>query len=90
METNPTQNGEPYKQTIHKKTIFAKAIILNILILAKTAFLSNIFPIPENILTQIHQHIFNYLWQNKKHEPIARKTLFLQKEKRGLNVISVC
>lgn len=60
-------------------------MILNTLILAKTTFLSNAFPIPENILTQIHKNIFNYLWQNKKQEPRARKTLFLQKN-RGINI----
>ena len=42
-------------------SLMSKAIILNTLILAKTAYLSNIFPIPQNILTQIHKQIFHYI-----------------------------
>ena len=52
----------------------------------KTTFLNNIFPIPEETLTKIHTILFNYLWQNKKPEPIARKTIFLPKKKGGLNI----
>ena len=74
------------KLTPRKLSLLGKTIILNTLKLAKTANLSNVFPIPQNILTQIHKNIFNYLWQNKKEEPIARKALFLQKEKGGLNI----
>lgn len=63
-----------------------KATILNTLILAKTAYLSNIFPIPQEILKQIHKKIFHYIWINKNNEPIARKTLFLPKKKGGINI----
>ena len=63
-----------------------KSIIINTLILAKTTFLSNVFPIPEKIIQKIHTNIFQYLWQNKTPEPIARKTLFLPKDKGGLNI----
>ena len=34
----------------------------------------------------MHKHIFQYLWYNKKQEPIARKTLFFPKNKGGLNL----
>ena len=61
-------------------TFSGKATILNTLILAKTTFLSNIFPIPQNVLTKLHKYIFSYIWQNKNVEPISRKTLFLKKE----------
>ena len=63
-----------------------KATLLNTLILAKAACLSNVFPIPDEVLTKIHKIIFQYLWQNKKVEPIARKTIFLPKPKGGLNI----
>ena len=64
-----------------------KGIILNTLILLKTAFLSNIFPIPKNILTQLHKKIYRYIWKQKMIEPTARKTLFLPpKKKGGLNI----
>ena len=63
-----------------------KTTLLNILILAKAACLSNVFPIPDEVLTKIHRIIFQYLWQTKKVEPIARKTIFLPKPKGGLNI----
>ena len=67
-------------------TFSGKATILNTLILAKTTFLSNIFPIPENVLTKLHKYIFSYICQNRNVEPISRKTLFLKKEQGGLNI----
>ena len=58
-----------------------KAIILNTLILAKTAYLSNIFPIAQDILTQTHEQIFHYIWP-KNQEPIpTKKHSFYQKTK---------
>ena len=67
-------------------TFSGKATILNTLILAKTTFLSNIFPIPQNVLTKLHKYIFSYIWQNKNVESTSRKTLFLIKEQGGLNI----
>ena len=67
-------------------SLYGKSIIINTLILAKTTFLSNIFPIPEKIIQKIHTNIFQYLWQNKTPEPIARKMLFQPKNKGGLNI----
>ena len=58
-----------------------KAILLNTLILAKCACLSNVFPIPDKMLSKIHNATFHYLWQNKNIEPIARKATFLPKQK---------
>ena len=45
-----------------KLSFFGKAITLITPILAKKTFLSNIFPIPENIVTKIHKNIFKYIW----------------------------
>ena len=67
-------------------SLLRKTILINTLILAKTTFLSNIFPIPQNTIHKIYKMIFQYLWQNKTPEPIARKTLFLPKNKGGLNL----
>ena len=60
-----------------------KVILLNSLILPKLFFLSNIFPIPNTVQTQIETNIFKYIWQFSKSEPIARKTLYLPKEVGG-------
>ena len=49
-----------------------KAIITNTLILSKTSFLSNIFPIDTKTTLSIQNKIFQYIWRNKQ-EPIARK-----------------
>ena len=62
-----------------------KAIIVNTLRLAKTAYLSNVFPIPQEILTQIHKQIFHCIWL-KNLEPIPRKTLFLPKNKGSIKI----
>ena len=63
-------------------SLMGKAIILNILILAKTAYLSNTLPIPQDILKQIHKQIFLYIWP-KNQEPIAKNTLFTKKQRRN-------
>lgn len=63
-----------------------RAIILNTLILAKSAYLSNVYPIPDNIPNKIHKVIFQNLWQNNQIEKIARKTTFLPKSKGSLNI----
>ena len=63
-----------------------KAILLNTLIRAKCAYLSNVFPIPDKMLSKIYKEIFHYLCQNKNIETIARKATFLPKQKVGLNI----
>ena len=74
------------KMSTRQFSLYGKSILMNTLILTETTFLSNVFPIPENITQKIHSNIFQYLWQNKTPEPIARKTLFLPKNKGGLNI----
>ena len=58
----------------------------NTLILAKSAYLSNVFAVPDEIINKIHKIIFQHLWQNQKVEPIAKKATFLPKQKGRLNV----
>ena len=74
------------KMSTRQLSLYGKTVLINTLILAKTTFLINAFPIPEQIIKKIHTNIFQYLWQNKTPEPIARKTLFLPKNKGGLNI----
>ena len=63
-------------------SLYGKAILINTLILAKTTFLSNIFPIPQKILNKIHKtYLTICLWHNKAQEPIATKTLFCKNTK---------
>lgn len=64
-------------------SLYGKAILINALILAKTTFLSNVFPVLETIIKKIHKNIFQHQWQNKVSEPIARETLFLPKKKEA-------
>ena len=80
------KNGKSYKKMSQRQlSLYRKSILINTLILTKTTFLSNIFPIPEKIIQKIHKIIFQYLGQNKTSEPIARKT-FLPRSKGGLNI----
>ena len=70
-----------HKLSSRHLSLNGRAILLNTLILAKSVYLSNVFPIPDKILTKIHKINFQYLWQNKNIEPIARKTTLYQNKK---------
>ena len=74
------------KLSVRQLSLYGKALLINTLILAKTTFLSNVLPIPGTITEKVHKNIFHYLWQNNVPEQIARKTLFLAKNKRDLNL----
>ena len=74
------------KMSPRQLSLYGKSILINNLILAKATFLSNIFSIPEKIKQKLHKIIFQYLWENKISEPIARKILFLPKNKGGFNI----
>ena len=69
------------------RSLKGKAIILNSIILSKTQFLSNIFPIPKTLENQIHKLMFQYIWHYKKMEPISRTTLHLPKEEGGIGIL---
>ena len=64
-----------------------KAILLNSLILPKVTFLTNVFPINNEIQKQLEKQIFEHLWQFTKKEPIARATLFLPKTQGRVGLI---
>ena len=68
-------------------SLYVKTIIINTLVLSKTSYISNVFPITAEITKTIHNNIFTYLWKNKKTEPIARKTIHLPKKLGGLNLL---
>ena len=65
-----------HKLSPRELSLISKAIILNTLILAKTAYLSNIFPLTQDILTQLHKQIFHYIWPKNQE-----KHSFYQKAK---------
>ena len=64
-----------------------KATILNTLALSKVWFLASLLHIPKWALTMIEKQIFAFLWDNKKMEPIKRKTLYLPTELGGLGIL---
>ena len=68
-------------------SLYGKMILINTLILSKTSFLSNVFPLEIEIAHKIHNKIFRYIWNNKTAEPIARKTIHLKQKIGGLNLI---
>ena len=59
------------------------------MILSKITFLSNIFPIPNHILTQIGTKNFKNIWPFTTKEPIARKTLYLPKIQGGIGLLEL-
>ena len=64
-----------------------KAILLNTMILSKITFLSNIFTIPNHIITQIETKMFLNIWPFTTKEPIARKTLYIPKIQGGIGLL---
>ena len=64
-------------------SLHGKATLLNTLILSKTTYLINIFPLDGITTSKIHQNKFQYIWNIQKLEPIARKTISLKKKTRG-------
>ena len=90
-----TQNWTHIKEKIAKQikklshriqSLKGKTQIVNTLILSKTSFLSNIFPIDLQTTLSIEEQVFKYFWKNKQ-EQIARKTIFLLKNLGGLNLL---
>ena len=59
------------KITTRTLSLSGKATTINTQLLSKTTFLNNIFPLPEETITKMYTILFNYLWYNKKPEPIA-------------------
>ena len=50
------------KMSRKQLSLYGKSILINTLILAKTTFLSNVFPIPGKVIQKTHKNIFQYLW----------------------------
>ena len=59
-----------------------KVQIANTLIISKTSFLSNVFPIQLQTALIIQEKFFKYIWKNKQ-EQIDRKTICLPKKLGG-------
>ena len=70
------------KLSLRIQSLYWKVIIISALILSKTSFFSNIFPTDTKTTLLVQNNIFKYIWKNKQ-EPIARKTIFLNKKLRG-------
>ena len=49
------------KMSRKQLSLYEKSILINTLILAKTTFLSNVFPIPGKVIQKTHKNIFQYL-----------------------------
>ena len=49
------------KMSRKQLSLYGKSILINTLILAKTIFLSNVFPIPGKVMQKTHKNIFQYL-----------------------------
>ena len=67
--------------------LYGKTTLINTIILSKTSYPSNAFPLNAEIIHKIQNNIFKYLWNNKKTEPNARKTIHLKQKFAGLNLV---
>ena len=64
-----------------------KAILINTLALSQIWFLASLLHIPKWALTAIEKQIFTFLWDDKRMEPIKRKTLYLPPHLGGLGIL---
>ena len=71
-----------------KLSVFQKSIIINCKILAKSWYVSHVYPIPHDCAKRIQRSLCRYLW-NGSCEPIARNTVFLPKTEGGLGLLSI-
>ena len=69
-------------------TIFQRAIVINMIILAKVWYTSHTYPLPRKYSKLINTEIFKFLWQSK-YNPIKRETLFQSKYEGGLGIFNV-
>ena len=69
-------------------TIFQRAIVINMIILAKVWYTSHTYPLPCKYSKLINTEIFKFLWQSK-YNPIKRETLFQSKYEGGLGIFNV-
>ena len=74
------------KLSLRILSLKGKVQITNTLVLSKTSFLSNVFPMDLKTTLNIQEKIFKYIWNNIQ-EQIARKTIFLHKKLGGLNLL---
>ena len=52
--------------------LYGKTILINTLILSKTSYLSNTFPLNAEITHKIQNNIFKYLWNNNNNNNKTR------------------
>ena len=65
-----------------------KAQIVNTMLLSKAWTVGRVYPPTNDVIRKINKIIFGYIW-NKKHEPIARESLFQPLQKGGIGLLSL-
>ena len=70
-------------------TIYGKNQIIKTLIIPLTINIARIYPPTPNIIKEINNIIFKYLWQNHPHEQLARKKLIAEKHEGGITMIDI-
>ena len=74
-------------QSQRNPSLKGKTIVINTWISSKLWFTANVFPIPKDLIPEINKIIFGYLWKGSAAKPIARKTLFLPRDRGGLGIL---
>ena len=75
------------KLRYRRLSLRGKAIILNTVSLSKIWFIASLWQLPKWALNQIEKHIFAFIWENRRMEPIQRKTLYLPTDLGGLGIL---
>ena len=71
-----------------KLSLKGKVLNLNMVGLAQMWHLATVIPCPKWIRSALDDIIFKYLWDGK-HPPLARRTVYLPKERGGLGLLGV-
>ena len=70
-------------------TIYGKNQIIKTLIMPLTINVARIYPPTPNIIKEINNIIFKYLWQNYPYKQLARKKLIAEKQEGGITMIDI-
>ncbi|CAH1233576.1 Hypp797 [Branchiostoma lanceolatum] len=73
----------------HRKlTLIGKVVVCNFLAAATLWYTAPIFPLPKSVANKLEREMFAFIWDGRT-ELVARRTLYLPKEKGGLGLVCI-
>ena len=69
-------------------SLLEKSIIINVIACSKLWYIGSVLHMSDNYINKFQKLVFKFLW-NSGVEPLARKTVFLDKKDGGLNIVNI-